>query len=327
MKERRKVSLISIIVLLTTIFMAAGLVYAVKDDKSAGEAKQKTIGISEYDSTYQFFVVLTGGSKDKAAENNIATNVQDAQIDAAKQVGILENFITQGVDGIIVSTVDGEALSEVAKKAHEAGIPIVSLFVPIDEDYVLSNVVVDEYKYGHTIGKMAGEWAQKNFPGEEIEAAILSMHDYKPGIERRRGEREGFLEYFPTGKVIADEHSNTTVMAMEKTETLLQAHPDVRIFICDSDDTGALGAAEVLNAAIPKDEHYKYSVWGADAVPEALKQIKTGGVYRGTVDVAPYNIGAMAVEQIMKAWNGEAVKKTIFVEFIEVGYDTAVEKY
>jgi hypothetical protein len=46
--------------------------------------------------------------------------------------------------------------------------------------------------------------------------------------------------FYPTREIVADQHSNSIELAMETTSVVLQAHTDVRIFLCDSDDTGAI---------------------------------------------------------------------------------------
>ena len=74
------------------------------------------------------------------------------------------------------------------------------------------------------------------------------MHDYRPGVQRGQGMRDAFAKEFPTGKIVSDQNSVDVETAMKATEAILQANPNVRIFMTDSDDTGAIGAYEVLES-------------------------------------------------------------------------------
>ncbi len=285
----------------------------------------KSVGVSHYLSAYEFFVKVQNGIDEVAKANGITTSVQDANVDASKQLQQIEAFMNSDVDGIICSTLDGTSLNPTVKKAVESGVGFISLYVPCDDATV--NYLVDEYKYGLAIGTLAGQWAQKNFPGEKIQAALLRMQDYVPGIERGRGEREAFLKEFPTGEIVSDQHANSVETAMKATEAILQANPDVRIFITDSDDTGAIGAYEVLKAKIKPEDYPKYGVFGADGVNQAIKYVKENGMYRATVDVYPEQVGRDALNLLIDWAAGKTIEKTIYCPFAPVDYETAMSDY
>ena len=49
-----------------------------------------------------------------------------ASADQLKQKEILESYITQRVDGIAISSLDGDLLTETINKAIDSGIPVVT---------------------------------------------------------------------------------------------------------------------------------------------------------------------------------------------------------
>lgn len=53
-------------------------------------------------------------------------DLQYAEDDIPTQIAQLENMITQGVDALVIATVDGESLTNIADSAAENGIPIVA---------------------------------------------------------------------------------------------------------------------------------------------------------------------------------------------------------
>jgi ribose transport system substrate-binding protein len=271
------------------------------------------------------YVIMQEAIDKLAKEQGVEVVYADGNVDAAKQISAAETMMNSGVDGIISVTVDGQAMEPTVQKLNEKGIPFVSLFVEVPSADV--NVYVDEYKYGCAIGTLGGQWAQKNFPGQELEAALLRMHDYKPGVERGKGMRDCFAKEFPTGKIVSDQNSVDIETGMTATEAILQANPNVKIFLADSNDTGAIGAFEVLKAKVKPEDYDKYAVIGADGTSQGIKYLKEGGMFRGDVDVLPYQLGEDAFNMIKALLAGEMIEQKQFVKFSPVDYETAIEKY
>lgn len=64
--------------------------------------------------------------QDQAAKlDGVTVQVEDAQNDASRQLDQVQNFVSSGVDAIIVVAVDGDSTPALTKMATDAGIPIV----------------------------------------------------------------------------------------------------------------------------------------------------------------------------------------------------------
>lgn len=293
---------------------------------SGSETKQlKKIGVIHQLQSWEMYVIMQDAIEELAGTDNVELVVADGNGDASKQIQAIETMMNSGVDGIICVTIDGEALEPSVKKLTEKGIVFVSLFTEVPSATV--NVYVDEYEYGVAIGTLAGKWAQENFPGEALEAALLRMHDYRPGIQRGQGMRDAFAKEFPTGVIVSDQNSVDVESAMKATEAILAANPNVRIFMTDSDDTGAIGAYEVLKAKVKPEDYDKYCVIGADGTSQGIKYVKEGGMYRGDVDVLPAQLGIDAYNMIKNIVAGQTVDATQYVRFLPVDYETAIADY
>jgi ABC-type sugar transport system substrate-binding protein len=293
---------------------------------SAPEEKQlMKIGVIHQLQSWEMYVTMQDSIEKLAKEEGVEIVTADGNNDAAKQIQAIETMMNSGVQGIICVTIDGQSLEPYVQKLKEKGIVFISLFTEVPSANV--NIYVDEYKYGYAIGTLAGKWAQKNFPGEEIEAALLRMHDYRPGIQRGQGMQEAFAKEFPTGKIVSDQNSTDVETAMKATEAILQANPNVRIFMTDSDDTGAIGAYEVLKAKVKPEDYDKYCVIGADGTSQGIKYVKEGGMYRGDVDVLPAQLGIDAYNYIKSILAGDQVETKQYVQFLPVDYETAKADY
>ena len=83
-----------------------------------------------------------------ADEKGFTLNVQNANNDANKQVSQCENLINQGVDVMIVQSLDAEAASPIVESAHDAGIQVIAydrFIMNCDLDYY---VTFDSFKVG-----------------------------------------------------------------------------------------------------------------------------------------------------------------------------------
>jgi ribose transport system substrate-binding protein len=258
-------------------------------------AKSKiNIGFAVHDLTNPFWSTQAQGAKDAAKKLGINLIVIDSQVDSAREINAWENWIASKVDGIMLSCVDEKAAAPYAKKAQEKGIYVVAAVHPLQAaDASLGN---DEYKYGFIAGEEAGKWIKTKLGGN-AEFVILSADCTAFVIPRSDGIRDGVLSVAPNAKLVARQDAYQTETGMSVTESILQAHPNVKV-ICGMNDSGALGAYEAVRAA--GKESADFFISGTDATLEACKKIKEGGMFKASVDMAPYDSGKREVEMLYK---------------------------
>ena len=99
-------------------------------------------------------------------------------------------------------------------------------------------------------------------------------------MERYQGIVDGVNENVKDpSKVVWLEYSGTdnTSEAMTAMESVLQAHPEVRMVLC-AQDSAAVGAYQaVISSGLPQEEFF---VAGCDGISEALGYIEEGTPYR-----------------------------------------------
>jgi ribose transport system substrate-binding protein len=78
-----------------------------------------------------------------------------ASADQLKQKEILESAITQRVDGIAISTLNGDFLTETINKAMDAGIPVVTWDSDAPKSKRIAFYGVDDYAGGRVLGQEA----------------------------------------------------------------------------------------------------------------------------------------------------------------------------
>lgn len=94
-----------------------------------------------------------------------------ANADQLKQKEILESFITQRVDGIAISSLNGDFLTDTINRAIDAGIPVVTWDSDAPKSRRIAFYGVDDY----ASGAIMGEQAIKLLNGKGKVALITSM--------------------------------------------------------------------------------------------------------------------------------------------------------
>ncbi|PRX48197.1 simple sugar transport system substrate-binding protein [Prauserella shujinwangii] len=111
-----------------------------------------------------FWDILRKGAQAAAAKDNIEL-VYSANPDAGKQANLVQNAIDQNVDGIAVTLAKPDALTDVVRKAQDAGIPVVGFNSGLNEwkeAGLLGYFGQDETVAGEAFGRRLNEEGAKH---------------------------------------------------------------------------------------------------------------------------------------------------------------------
>ncbi len=112
---------------------------------------------------------------------------KDAQNDTLKQRAHVEEFVSAGVDLIIISPKEAAPLTEPVAKAMDAGIPVIVLDRQLLGDKFTCFIGADNKK----IGKAAGAWIKQKLDGQGKVVELKGLMTSTPGQDRNSGFREG----------------------------------------------------------------------------------------------------------------------------------------
>ena len=140
--------------------------------------------------------------------------VVSSGMDAAAQIAIVDLMIANGYDAIILNTASEEAINPAVKRAHEAGIPVISFDNVSTSPYAV-RINEDQFEFG----KVMAEWLVKQLngkgnifmitgvPGTTVDngrnAGAHSVFDKTPGI-KILGEQPGMWANGPAQTVMAN---------------------------------------------------------------------------------------------------------------------------
>lgn len=285
---------------------------------SALEGQDIRVGLSLWGFDNQYFVNLRDGAQQRADELGVELVIADPHQNVSQQVSDVENFITMGVDAIILSAIDADSLEAVAKEAMDADIKLVAQSIKLENCDVYSSA--DEYGMGFIVGQGAGQWIVDNY-GEDasIECAVLTNDSNSASIPRGDGLQEGILAIAPNAQIVARQDASTTADGQSVTDALMQSNPDLQVIVCQNDSI-ALGALSAVQAAGRDTEDFY--IGGMDNTEEAVEKITNGTALRASLDNIPFENGIIDVDLCMRLLAGQEVDPRYVINTVLVNAET-----
>jgi ribose transport system substrate-binding protein len=261
------------IVLLASLPMATGCRKVETEELTVdqtGKAKEVyTIGMSQCNLNEPWRVQMNADIEAAAAKHpNLKVVFKDAQNDTLTQRAHIEDFISAGVDLIIVSPKEARPLTKPVAQAFDAGIPVI----------VLDRAVLGK-KYTRfigannvEIGRAAGEWLVKKLGGKGKVVELKGLMTSTPGQDRHNGFREAIKNtdieviFEADMEWLEDKARNEMESALDRFDQIdaVYAH----------NDPGAHGAYLAAKAAGREDEMLFV---GIDALPhEGIRYVEEG---------------------------------------------------
>ena len=260
-----------------------------------------TIGMSQCNLGEPWRVEMNAQIKTAADKHpNLQVIFKDAQNDTLQQRAHVEEFVSAGVDLIIISPKEAQPLTRPVAKAMEAGIPVIVL----DRRLIGTNYTCFIGADNKKIGRAAGEWIKEKLGGKGKVVELKGLMTSTPGQDRDSGFREGIAG---SGIEIIFEADMKWLEpdARKEMESALARFNHIDCVYAHN-DPGAHGAYLAAKAA-GREKEMKFV--GIDALP----QEGVAYVHQGILDATfQYPTGgAEAIENALKILQGQEVPKEI----------------
>jgi ABC-type sugar transport system substrate-binding protein len=253
------------------------------DDKSTGTnanagssnddtGETVTIGFSGPEADHGWLAAINSAAEAEAEKyEDIDFRMAEGTNDANLQISQIETFINDKVDAIVLLPTDGAALTDVAIKAMEAGIPVVNVDREFSSPFAARTTVLgDNYGMGVSAGTYACQLIEENDIADPVIAEIAGI-DSLPLTQDRS---EGFADALKSCDQEVDNRvaAEFTVESGEaQASNLLQAAPKIDVIWNHDDDQGVGVKAAFDNA--DRDEFF--FIGGAGSC-NAMKWIQDG---------------------------------------------------
>lgn len=270
--------------------------------KSEGETIK--IGVANRTFKESCYLFMQQGSQAKAEEyGNVKIDWQACDLNIAQQKNIVENFISQDYDVIVIEPCDSVSMVQQAQEIRAAGAKLI--FIEQKMDGIAPDVWITANNYD--IGVMQVEEFVKRW-GEDKEANCIMLAgsdgDYA-AEELKRGVKDT-VEKYPKLKLVFEQTIQDwdREKAMKSMEDAISVHGDAINVVFAANDGMALGAYKAAqNAGFEKDMLF----YGGDNDEETNEMILAGAENIFVVDRGSYAHGEMITTAAVELATGKDV--------------------
>lgn len=322
-KTEKKKRAVSMVLAMLSVVMLLGCA-----SQNGKEPEEKGTGQSEGDSTKWTLGVLyldqevlmsycSAGCKAYAEEHDYVKLVEyNANKDVTTQLKQCENLITQGVDAICLTPVDGNGCDQMISVCEEAGIPLIAFHAFVYGD-VLTNVGFNNVGFGEMQVEQAASLC-----GKKGNVAIMcGKLDNQNAVERIDGNKKA-LEKYPDMEVVDEQVGNwNRDDAMSIAENWINSGLDIDVIISNNDAMAIGIALAYENAGI--DRPVIIGVGGTQEGMEALMD----GQMDATVFQPAFQNGYDTMELAIKYLEGEKLDETYKTDGFLITKENVEELY
>jgi ribose transport system substrate-binding protein len=243
---------------------------AASDNDAPG--KKVVIGFSGPAADHGWLAAINNSALAEAKKySDVELKAAEGTNDASLQISQIETFINDKVDAIVLLPTDGAALTEVATKAMQAGIPVINVDREFSSPFAARTTVLGD-NYG--MGVSAGTYACKLVKDKNLSNPVITEIAGIDALPLTQDRSKGFADALKACSQTVDNRvaAEFTVESGEKqASNLLQAAPKIDILWNHDDDQG-VGVMAALDQA---NRHEMAFIGGAGSA-NAMRWIKEG---------------------------------------------------
>src|SRR5262245_30850486 len=267
---------------------------------SAGSTKKDAtikVALITKDVTNPFFVKVKEGAtaSAKALGAQLLYAAGKNSSDNAGQITAIENMVTSGVKGILITVADGKAENPAIAKARKAGVMVIALDTPtVPQNATDALFATNNFNAGILIGK----YARAATKGQTVTIGMLDEHaGSSVGALRHNGFLKGF-GITGSNKQIAcvGNGEGQTAPSQTAMENCLQKNSDINVVYTINEPSAAGAWTALKNAGKSQSDVTIVSVDGGCA---GVRNVKAG-VIDATSQQYPLKMASLGVAAVVK---------------------------
>lgn len=278
-------------------------------------AQEKVLGLAAIDLQNSFFVRMKEAGDVAASDYGVKSTWQSAEGSLEKQVGIIENFVNQGVSAILIDPIDKNAVIPAIQKATAAGIPVITMGNKVEAGDNFSTLYPD-YENMAMVARAIGT----TLGGKGEIALLVGSRGNFVSDTREKGFVETMAKEFPDIKIVGVEPTGwDAAKATNAAQTWLTTYPDLKAIACISDSL-CLAADSVASAT---GTELIYGGYDGDA---EMKDLIDSGKMVMDVMTGAYRVGYWNIAVAARLANGEKLPKDLYMPTYFVTSDETAAK-
>lgn len=280
-----------------------------------GEGKIK-IGVCLSSFHAGFMTALNQAVLDQGEELGITVNVSNANGDASTQADNMQNYITQGVNAIVINPIDGNSIIPSIQMANAQGIPVFIVDTNAAGGEIMNKNGTDNLKAGRTAAENIAQVLFEKYGEHKGKVVNLAGKiSQASGYDRDQGFMEEIGKYPDIEIVFRQDCEFDQEKSMNAMMNALQANDEIDAVFAANDNTalGAVKAIEQAGRSYPIGDEKRIYVIGIDGNPEGLKAVRDGRI-DATISQNPITMGKttikMAYEYLVNGTTPEAITES-----------------
>lgn len=288
-------------ILISILLLTALLIACSGDSQQSASTK---ILVSPKGLVHSFWVTVKAGADSAGREfgAEVIWKGPTQETDIASQISIVEDYITKGIDAIVLAACDAQGLVPVIQKAADKNIPVITIDSGVDSDIPKSFIATDNIAAAQKGAKVLAELINQK--------GKVACIPFVPGAATSNWREQGFVEEikkYPDIELLPIRYSQSEVaVGMAVTEDLLTGHPGIK-GIFAANEAGTIGVIQALKT---KNKLGKVKVVGFDAAPNEVEALKSGALDALIVQ-DPFKMGYEGVKAAVAVLNGKEIPKRL----------------
>jgi ribose transport system substrate-binding protein len=262
------------------------------------------IGVVPKGANHIFWQTVHAGAIKAANESGyrVEWNAPSLEIDASRQIEIVDSMINRKLKGIALAPVDRKALVSSVERAGREGIPVAIFDSAIDTDQRLTYVATNNMEGGRLAARRIGGLLS----GKGKVAVIGFMPGSGATMEREDGFQDEIRKQFPGIQIVALRYAKADrAKAMAETENVLTAHPDLAAVFADNESSSS-GAVQALKSRNAK----QVKMVAFDASAQLIQDCRDGWIDSLVVQ-DPFKMGYESARALIRKLKGEPVQASL----------------
>ena len=279
---------------------------------SRSKAKGYKIAVIPMGTTHEYWKSIHAGAVKAAQELSTAGTPVEIiwkgplrEDDREQQVQVVEGFVSQGVNGMIVAPLDKSALVRPVEEAARGGIPAVIIDSELESTKIASFVATDNLKGG----EIAAEQMGKLLGGKGKVLMMRTSEGANSSLNREAGFLQKLHAAYPNIELISSDQfaGPTRDGAKRLAENLLNRYGDDLQGIFTSNESSTAGMLLALQDVARAG---KITFIGFDSNQTFIEAMRAGQLNAFVVQ-DPFKMGYLGVKTMIDHLQGKKVEKRI----------------
>lgn len=277
---------------------------------SAGDPDKPRVALIMKSLANEFFSTMADGARQHQADHSdqyslVINGIKDER-DLSRQVSLVEEMVSSGVDAIVIAPADSKALVPALRRAAQSGVVVINIDNRLDAGVLKQESVEIPFVGPDNLAgaKKVGDFLASKLTTNQPKVAILEgIRTSFNAQQRLKGFEAAMSE---AGIEIVDSQSAEWEMSKANSiaSSMLSEHPEINAILA-ANDSMALGAIAAVKSAGRMGE---VQIVGFDNITAIQEAIKDGKVL-ATADQHGGDLAVFGIEAALQQLSGEMPAK------------------